>query len=251
MSGRGRVLWATIAACAAVAVAGCQQGGPVAHRQVINYALVSPTGRVVTVPAPGCGVVRLTLTATEIRSTVRLRSVGYSWPGSGVACFPPAPHVHASIRLRTPLGGRALVDAATGHRVPVITATSLAQPGWLPAGARGPQNSPVEGWTRTYNFPTRNDRGLLLIVENPRSFANPQEFSAQLGQLTHLTVAGHPATLLVQRRDGAIVEDEIGWHAGGYALIVKSTPLAAGRRPFSPSVLKRVAASLSDPPTTN
>jgi hypothetical protein len=121
----------------------------------------------------------------------------------------------------------------------------LATPAWLPPGARGPTNSPVEGWTRTYRFPTRLDRGLLMIVENPDRFANRQEFSPLLGRVTHLTVAGHPAVLLVVRRDGVVVGDEIGWHAGGYALIVKSKPLAAGRQPFGPAVLERVAASLS------
>ncbi|HET7666907.1 MAG TPA: hypothetical protein VFK56_12735, partial [Mycobacterium sp.] len=155
--------------------------------------------------------------------------------------------LQASTTLDAPLGERALVDASTHHSTPYIPEGDLAHPGWLPRGATGPNNSPVEGWTRTYTFPKPMHRAPLTIVENRKVFPNPLEFSAAAGTTSRLTVNGHPAVLVVERQQDAVVQVRIGWHAGGYALAVDSQPLYADERPFSPVVIRHAAAALNRP----
>ncbi len=237
-----------LAAAIAVAAGGWRSRGISTQLQPIDHALVSANGREVTVPALGGGCIRrVVLTATGTRQVVRLRLTAYSLSGPHVACPADVALLQASTTLRAPLGRRQLVDASTGHRISFIPETELARPRWLPRGASGPDSSPMEGWTRTYTFPDRVHRAPLTIVENPRDFANPGELGAQAGTVSHLTIHGHPATLVAERQQGTLLQDRIGWHAGGYAITVESQSLHANQRPFSPLAIRHVAAELHVP----
>jgi hypothetical protein len=67
---------------------------------------------------------------------------------------------------------------------------------WLPQAASRPQNSPINGWTRTYNFPARLHRAPLTSVQNPKRFANPSELQADsVNKIRHLSIHGDPALL--------------------------------------------------------
>lgn len=237
-----------LAAAIAVAAHAWQATGITTQLQPIDHALVSSDGRHVRVPALGGGCIRrVALTATETTRAVLLRLTAYSVSGPHVACPANVRLLQASTTLGAPLGERALVDASTHRSTPYIPEGDLAHPGWLPRGATGPTSSPVEGWTRTYTFPEPMHRAPLTIVENPKVFANPLEFSAAAGTISRLTIGGHPATLVVQRHQGALVQVRIGWHAGGYAVTVDSQPLYADERPFSPAVIRHAAAALNRP----
>lgn len=237
-----------LAAVIAVAAHARLATGITTQLQPIDHALVSFDGRQVTVPALGGGCVRrVALTATETTRTGLLRLTAYSISGPHVACAANVRLLQASTTLDAPLGERPLVDASTHHLTPYIPEGDLAHPGWLPRGATGPTNSPLEGWTRAYTFPKPMHRAPLTIVENPRVFSNPLEFRAAAGTISRPTVNGHPATLVVQRHQGALLQVRIGWHAGGYAIAVESQPLYADERPFRPAVIRHVAAALIRP----
>jgi len=237
-----------LAAVIAVAAHAWQGTGITTQLQPIDHALVSSDGRQVTVPALGGGCIRrVALTATETPRTVLLRLTAYSVSGPHVACPANLRLLQASTRLGAPLGERDLIDASTHHSTPYIPEGDLAHPAWLPRGATGPTSSPIDGWTRTFTFPKRKHRAPLTIVETPKVSPNALEFTAAAGTISRLTVHGHPATLAVQRQRGALVQVRIGWHVGGYALTVVSQPRYADQRPFSPAVIKRVAAALDRP----
>jgi hypothetical protein len=162
-----------LAAVIAVAAHAWLATGITTQLQPIDHALVSFDGRQVTVPALGGGCIRrAALTATQTTRTVLLRLTAYSISGPHVACAANVRLLQASTTLDAPLGERPLVDASTHHLTAYIPEGDLAHPGWLPRGATGPTNSPLEGWTRAYTFPKPMHRAPLTIVENPRAFSN-------------------------------------------------------------------------------
>lgn len=235
--------------CLAVALTGCQSRGVSRELQPITRALVATDGRSITVPAMGGGcVTRVALTASQTASTVRLRLTAFSVTGHDVACPSDVRLLQAATHLRTPLGHRQLVDGDTGRRVPYIPGSDLARPRWLPQATSRPQNSPINGWTRTYSFPARLRRAPLTIVQNPKRFANPSEFySDSVNKIRHLSIHGHPALLRVEDQGRGIDQVRLGWHEDGYALIVASIPASNGQRPLSPEVVTRIADHLTRP----
>ena len=121
-----------LAAVIAVTVWGGQSRGISAQLQPIDHALVSPDGRVITVPALGGGcVTRVALTASETGTAVRLRLTAYSITGRNVACPADVQLLQASTTLREPLAGRHLVDASRGRQIRYLRGTQLTQPAWL------------------------------------------------------------------------------------------------------------------------
>ena len=197
-------------------------------------------------PAIGGGCfTRAVLTASQTASAVRLRLTTLAATSHDVVCASDVRLLEASTRLRQPLVHRHLLDTDTGRQIPFIPGNDLASPGWLPRGASRPQDSPVSGWTRTYFFSSRLHRAPLTIEQNPRRFADPREFPTASGRLTHLAIHGHPALLWVENQGRGIDQVRLGWHAGGYALIVESMPLRADQRPVSPSAVTRVATNLT------
>jgi hypothetical protein len=248
MGSMGRWSCWGLLACLAAAMAGCQTRGTSADLQPITRALVSVDGRSITVPAMGGGcVTRVVLTASQTVSVVRLRLSTFAAIGRDVVCASDVRLLEATTRLDEPLGRRHLIDTDTGRQVPFIPGRDLATPRWLPREAGRPQNSPISGWTRTYFFARRLRRAPLTIDQSPRRFADPREFPTTSGRLTHLTIHGHPALLWVETQGRGIDQDRLGWHAGGYALIVASIPLRADQRPVSPSAVTRVATNLTLP----
>ena len=235
-----------LVASLATAMTGCQSRGSSAEPQPITHALVSTDGRSITVPAIGGGCfARAVLTASQTPSAVRLRLTTLAATSHDVVCTADVRVLQASTRLRKPLGRRHLIDTDTGRQIRFIPGKDLATPTWLPRGASRPQNSPINGWTRTYFFPSRLHRAPLTIQQNPRRFADRREFPTSSGVLTHLALHGHPALLWVENQGPAIQVVRLGWHAGGYWLIVESTPLRAHQRPLSPSAITRVATNLT------
>lgn len=248
---RATMRWScgVLVACLAVALTGCRSTGVSSELQPITRALVAADGRSITVPAVGGGcVTRVALTASQTASVVRLRLTAFSVTGHGVACATNVRLLQAATRLRTPLGRRQLVDGDTGREIRYIPGSELAHPMWLPQGTSRPQNSPINGWTRTYSYPATLHRAPLTIVENPKRFPNPSEFHAdRVNKLTHLSIHGHPALLLVEDQGRGTDQVELGWHEGGYALIVASIPVSSGQRPLSPAAVTRIADHLTYP----
>lgn len=108
----------------------------------------------------------------------------------------PCPTVgHAPVPVNTgplqqPLGSRALLDASTGHKHPVLTASSIPAPGFVPAG----YSQPVLSWdesspdlvTRSY----QGSNGQSLLIEQ-RPLPDQPLYNERV--LAHGTVLGQPA----------------------------------------------------------
>jgi len=92
--------------------------------------------------------------------------------------------------LHQPLGSRSLVDASTGHKHPVLTASTIPTPGFVPAG----YGQPVLSWdetspelvTRSYTGPN----GQSLLIEQ-RPLPDQPLYNERV--LAHGTVLGKPA----------------------------------------------------------
>ena len=149
------------------------------------------------------GLPQLTADTEETGQTVTVTV--WALPPAPAAATPhpkrsgPCPTVgHAPVPvstgpLRQPLGSRALLDASTGHRHPALTASTVATPGYVPAG----YSQPVLSWdesspdliTRSY----QGANGQSLLIER-RPLPDQPMYAEQL--LAHGTVLGRPARVV-------------------------------------------------------
>jgi len=148
------------------------------------------------------GVPRLTATAEETASTVKITVWAYrpasssTTPGgSSAGCRPitrPAVPV-STAPLHQSLGSRALTDAKTGHRHPVLVASGVPAPRFVPAG----YSQPILSWdesapdlvTRSYSGPN----GQNLLIER-RPLPDQPMYDEQV--LGRGTVLGHSARIV-------------------------------------------------------
>lgn len=149
------------------------------------------------------GVPRLTATAEETDSTVKITVWAYRPAGgsatprgsSSGACRPitrPAVPV-STAPLHQSLGSRTLTDAKTGHRHPVLIASEVAAPRFVPGG----YSQPILSWdesspdlvTRSYSGPN----GQSLLIER-RPLPDQPVYDEQV--LARGTVLGHVARVV-------------------------------------------------------
>ena len=162
----------------------------------------------------------------------------------------PAGSVEVLADLKTALGGRALVDEATGRAIPYTADTQTASPTWVPAGwldSTGVRPVDLTAWEQDWSTAT----GLLSLRQ---TFNAPDS----LGGAANSTVSGQPARVVENAR--AV---EVTWWAGGRlydlaatgtqfcplpqpsATLVGCTPASEPTgRPLSESDLLRVADSV-------
>lgn len=225
-------------------LAGCGSSSQVVAQKVVS-ALVSANGRTITVAAQGGGCTTgADLVATESSADVRLR---LTVDMTGSNCASDVRLVQASATLPDPLGARKLIDERTGRTVSYIPAHDLAQPRWLPAGASEPQGSLMNGWTRTYTFPTSRRLAPLTIAESIGRYADQTRFTAIGDSSSRLSIHGHPAHLVLWHDSGKLDGAFVGWVEGRYSIIVSSEPARPHQRVLSPHVLLRAARGLRVP----
>jgi hypothetical protein len=144
------------------------------------------------------GVPRLTATAEDSGSTVKITVWAFrpaAASSSGGTCRQiTRPVVPVSTApLGQPLGSRTLTDTKTGHTHPVLTASSVPAPGFVPAG----YGQPILSWdetapdlvTRSYSGP---DGQSLLIERRPL----PDQPLYDEKRLAGGTVLGRPARVV-------------------------------------------------------
>ncbi|WP_020673288.1 hypothetical protein [Amycolatopsis nigrescens] len=218
-------------------------------------ALVSADGLQVTVEfdRSGCGEFRLTADEGERAVSVHLVAAPSATRGAGaetprlVPCTQLAAMGTATVRVGTPVAGRALVDTATGRELPSIDGRTLAAVGYLPAGyvfardsfetesdvpPRSPQAPLV--WTRVFTGPP--DRPELRITQaapgGPELLGWPVTATVRVGgadgQL-HLTEGGAQA---------------LTWVLGGLRIAVYTVQGNIHETPLPVAELEAVAAAL-------
>lgn len=191
------------------------------------------------------GVPRLTAAAEESGSTVQLTVWAFKPTGgpasssSSAACRPitrpPVPVTTAP--LRQPLGSRALTDAKTGHRHPVLVASSVPSPGFVPAGYGQPTLSWDESLPDVVTRSYQANNGQSLLIER-RSLPDQPLYNEQV--LDRGTVLGRPTRVA---QSGGF-DDQVCaiWSDQHYVWWVCSNggPKAA----LAPAVLLRIGNSL-------
>jgi len=155
-----------------------------------NYCLADGLPRLQTAVAADTGSVTITVTAYRPASATRTTP-----PGDACASLGHVP-VPVTARLTQPLGSRALVDAATGRRHPVLDADSMPDAGYLPAGYREQpltwDESSPDVVTRDFAGPG----GQSLILER-RPLPDQPMYNEQV--LARGLVLGHPARVAETR----------------------------------------------------
>ena len=146
------------------------------------------------------GVPRLTATAEDTGSTVKITvwafkpasSTATATAGSSAACRPITRPVQpvSTAPLHPSLGSRTLTDAKTGHRHPVLVASTVPVPSYVPPG----YGQPILSWdetlpdltTRSYSGPA----GQSLLIER-RPLPDQPLYNEKV--LARGTVLGRPA----------------------------------------------------------
>lgn len=238
-------------------------GGLPALLQDIPAALVSADGRHITVTGRGGGsVVSISLAARETATAVKLSllAVPARCPCHANLILEP---VHAT--LSAPLGSRRLVDAATGQTITIMSGTTLATVGWLPAGfqttpidalADSGSTQPVSGspgWVRRYAAQNPADTNIITISQYPGDHTS--DLQPSNAALQPVDVNGHQA---FSWHDGGadqgygfqVVRRAVVWQQAGYTFEVEDslTRVVPGQTVLAEADVLRVARSLTPPP---
>jgi len=244
-------------ALAAATAAGCAAPGgslwpsPPRTSQVSGHVLVSGDGRVITGVGPrACGH------APRLVARSYPRQVTLTWVNPDTNCHAEMLGTAAGrARLPTPLGTRALVQAASGAPVSYFDERDMARAGELPAGFRLSSDLPWDisefpsvsfpdpaqwavGNTRTYTGPA-SAAGRLSIAQLPAAHGfNPLTPWPWPGRVR---VHGRPAALLVGRAGRIVYSRSITWVDHGYRFVV--TIYVQGPIPHSVDTKKQVPLS--------
>ena len=225
--------------------------GSVSDLQQVPFALVSADGRRVSVTGYGGGCTLDThLFADESTDRVVLRLYGYSPPPSpGTTCTTELIVMTRSAVLHAPLGRRRLVDASTGRPVHWFDGRRLARVTWLPRAAAAARDALLrKGWVRSYPFPGHRTEAGIDVSQLPGALKPADYTPGRPMEVTRTHVHGLQAVITVQRDDhGGLIQASITWAERGWRLSVASAPEWAWQRPWSPSVLMRVADGLRLP----
>lgn len=224
---------------------GAPDGGQVITTKGYNGpVLVSSDGRTLTVGGGGLsrpcfGTLNPVAIAERTVVALWLRYVTPSQHGvcrSDMALYPPT-----NVRLSTPVGGRVLVNGATGHPLSWFSLRELLRPSAIPAGLRpGPviPGAPVDGaasmasgFTRSYQSASYS----LDIVESSVPLRLP-EVSRAPGPIE---VRGLPG----QGTVGDQVASGIMWHEAGIYIEILAEYSAASGSPLSVPQLITIADS--------
>jgi hypothetical protein len=242
-------LAATAAGCATPA--GSLWPSPSRTSPVSGPVLVSANGRVITGVGPkACGH------APRLVARSHPRKVTLAWVNPDANC-------HAEMlgtapgraRLQTPLGSRALVQAATGAPVSYFDERHLARAGVLPAGFRLASDLPWDisefpsvsfpdraqwavGDTRTYTGPAGTAARLSIAQLAATHAFNPLTPWPWPG---HIRVDGRPAALLAGRANGLVYSRSITWADHGCRFV--ETIYVQGPVPHSVDTKKQVPLS--------
>jgi hypothetical protein len=161
-----------------------------------------------------------------------------------------------------PLGSRRLIDAATGDTVAIMSGTTLARIGWLPAGYT---TNPVDilpettaaaggpiGWTRSYAALDPANTNVLTITQYVGDHMADTQLVAASGQ--PVDINGNPG--LVSHDGGAdqgyafqVVQRQVEWQQNSYTFEVADelTRVLPGQSVLSQADVLHIARSLLMP----
>lgn len=154
-----------------------------------------------------------------------------------VCALPGYRPMPVTVRLKQPLGTRSLIDAKTGIRHPVLDASTLLTPSWLPAGYvdlgfQWQTDSP-QAVVREYDGPG----GRLRVGRSPKSAAWSGEKT-----LTTATVLGHPARVFTY--DTASKVRCVAWDDSEYSWSICSDGVEPPKASLSTEDVLRIAKSM-------
>lgn len=190
--------------------------------------------------------VRPVVSETATRVTIRAQAFRPSHssptpsasPGTVRVCasggYPPR---SVTVRLERPLGTRSLLDAKTGIRHPVLEASTLLTPSWLPAdyvdlGFRWRSDSPL-AVEHQYDGPG----GVLRVARGEKTLAWSGE-----KVLTTATVLGHPARVFTYPT--ALRVRCVAWDDSEYSWSICSDGVEPPQVSLSTEDVLRVAKSM-------
>lgn len=235
-------------------------GAPKATLERIPGALVSADGLDITSTGEGGGeVAALALSAHETSTTVTLSLTATP---AHCPCTANGTIESVTTRLMNPLGTRRLIDDATGDTVAIMSGTTLARIGWLPAGYT---TNPVDilpettaaaggpiGWTRSYAALDPANTNVLTITQ----YVGDHMADTQLVPAAGLPVdiSGNPG--LVSHDGGAdqgyafqVVQRQVEWQQNSYTFEVADelTRVLPGQAVLSQTDVLHIARSLLMP----
>jgi hypothetical protein len=221
-------------------LAGCGAGlNTSTQREAISRALVAADGRQIVVPVTAGGCVQrsaLTATATAPRVTLVLTQFL-----AGSVCPADLLVGTASVVLRSPLGGRSLVDGTTGRRIPYFDGRKLLRVTYLPPGYRFSGYFPAVSASWDREFTSAGGRDALLEVDQvPGNAAAWPSWPTESQARVH----GRPATVRVGGQGGQVFGRLISWTANGYTFVVSTMMMEAGQHPLPVAELMKIAAGL-------
>ncbi len=233
----GAELAVAVAVSLAAAAAGCGRltgfPNPAKYAPVSSTVLVSADSRTITGLGQWVCGRRPVLLARSFP-----RKVTLTWFNPDTNCnAEPIGVAAAHAVLPAPLGGRALVQAATGTAIPYFSERDLAHVTFVPAGFRLAGDLPAAdfpgaslepGDLRTYTAPGSAARLSVTQVMTTRHALAPGP-GPRHGH--RLRIHGRPAELLIDRSGGVVVGRAITWIAHGYRFEVAIA--AIGQHPVS------------------
>jgi hypothetical protein len=199
-----------VAACGPLSSAG-DQGTPVA---ISGTVFVTSAGTVLEIPGAGCNQDRFT--AAEAPSRVTLRLMVFHYPD----CQAMQALTTGTVRLRAPLGHRALIDGLTGKPLPSVDERQFARVTYLPPGTAGPT---THFWERVYT--TGGGGGIWLTQEPGNQAATLNDAPGTGYRKRSVTIRGRPGTLQYEPYSPSaptFTVEQVVWQDGGYTFRVRA-----------------------------
>jgi hypothetical protein len=223
-------------------------------------ALISADGLHLTSTGEGGGeIASLALSARETPTavTLSLAATPATCPCAADAIVEPV-----KATLMKPLGTRHLIDAATGDTITVMSGTTLARIGWLPANYT---SDPVDtlaattavagdpiGWTRSYDALDPANTNVLTVTQYIGDHMADTELVPASGQ--PVDINGNPGRAshaggTDQGYAFQVVQRQVAWQQDGYTFEVTDelTRILPGQAVLSDADVLRIARSVTMP----
>jgi hypothetical protein len=190
-------------------------GKPVA---ISGTVFVTSAGRVLEIDGSGCDKDQLTAAETPSRVTLRLvLSPDY--------CLEPSlAGWTATVRLRSALGHRALIDGQTGKPQPYFDERQFALVTYLPPGTSGPVKRHWSNfWERLYTTP--DGSGILVTQEPGDQTATLLDGPGAGYQVRSVTIRGKPGILQYEPYfpgGSTFTFEQVVWRDGGFTFQVQA-----------------------------
>jgi hypothetical protein len=185
---------------------------------ISGTVFVTSAGTMLEVDGRGCDKDQLTAVETPSRVTLRLVLSPYYCLEPSLAGWT------GTVRLRSPLGHRALIDGQTGKPLPYFDERQFARVTYLPPGTSGPiKRSWGNFWERLYT--TADGRGIVVTQEPGDQTATLLEGPGAGNQVRSVTIRGKPGTLQYEPSfPGAstFTNEQVVWRDGGYTFQVQA-----------------------------